>query len=67
MLPHQERVVQEKDDLDAKITALNRFICGSEAFPDLPAAEQGRLNLQLATMLDYSGILADRIAAFPQT
>jgi hypothetical protein len=64
MQPHQERVVSEKSELDIKIDKLDTFRAGS-VFSTLPAEEQGRLNMQLSHMRAYSGILADRIAAFP--
>ena len=60
---HQERVVTEKAELDEKIDKLDIFRSGS-IFPTLPTEEQDRLNIQLSIMRQYSGILADRIAAF---
>ena len=63
MQPHQERVVTEKEELDMKIEKLDSFRAG-EIFPTLPEDEQDRLNKQLSFMRQYSGVLADRIAAF---
>jgi hypothetical protein len=63
MQPHQERVVTEKTELDEKIDKLDTFRAG-KIFSTLPIDEQDRLNMQLSVMRQYSGILADRIAAF---
>lgn len=64
MLPHQERVVQEKKELDEKLTKLSAFGT-TPLFVALPAEEQGRLNRQHTVMEEYSRILGERIAAFP--
>jgi hypothetical protein len=60
---HQERVVTEKKELDEKIEKLDTFRAGT-IFPTLEEDEQNRLNLQLSFMRSYSGVLAERIAAF---
>ena len=65
MEPHQERVVVEKSELDAKIEKLDSFRAGT-IFQTLAAEEQDRLNMQLSHMRAYSGVLADRIEAFSQ-
>lgn len=62
--PHQQRVLDEKNELDTKATALSKFIGESTIFPTLDAAEQGRLKEQCELMWEYSEILAARIAAF---
>lgn len=64
MEPHQQRVLNEKEDLDTKITKLSDFTNGS-TFSSLPADEQLRLKRQFSIMRDYSSILGDRINAFP--
>lgn len=64
MLPHQERVVAEKKELDAKLDSLKSFIEG-DIFKTLPVDEQRRLNRQFDVMVEYSGILGQRIDAFP--
>lgn len=64
MQAHQQRVVDEKSDLDVKIEALSKFINGSTIFDGLPEDEQGRLRNQLDAMTLYSNILGKRIAAF---
>lgn len=63
MQPHQERVVAEKSELDAKREKLRAFI-GGEIWRGLPALEKSRLNRQLEAMTLYSNILGERIAAF---
>jgi hypothetical protein len=59
----QERVIEEKRELDIKRTALNVFI-GSGVFASLDDDEQARLHHQAIHMAHYSHILADRIDAF---
>lgn len=63
MAPHQQRVVEEKDDLDGKCNRLAGFISG-DVFSNLDEAEKSRLNRQLVVMSSYSEILAERITAF---
>ena len=62
--PHQQRVVDEKTELDKKANALSGFIGNSPIFETLDAAEQERLKQQNDVMWQYSEILAARIAAF---
>ncbi|WP_321913535.1 crAss001_48 related protein [Paraburkholderia sp. J11-2] len=63
--PHQQRVVDEKAELDAKIGKLAAFVHPSNAiFQDLPNAEAGRLVYQLSIMNEYSEVLGQRIANF---
>jgi hypothetical protein len=63
--PHQQRVLDEKAELDVKISKLAEFVKPSNAvFQGLPNAEAGRLVYQLSLMLEYSKVLGDRIAAF---
>ena len=64
MQPHQQRVVDEKAELDKKATALSQFIGHSDIFTKLDAAEQERLREQNDVMWQYSEILGKRIAAF---
>ena len=63
-LPHQQRVVDEKTELDAKAKALSDFIGKSDIFQTLNAAEQDRLKEQNGIMWQYSEILGKRIEAF---
>ena len=62
---HQQRVVQEKEELDEKLSKLSAFIDS----PDFTITvkdenEIARLVCQEEIMKDYSEILAERIAAF---
>ena len=63
MQPHQQRVVNEKVELDIKRIALNEF-SNSEIYKSLNDDEQDRLNRQYAAMSVYSVILTERIDAF---
>lgn len=62
--PHQQRVVDEKTELDKKANALSNFIGNSPIFETLDAAEQERLKQQNDVMRQYSEILRARIEAF---
>ena len=62
--PHQQRVVDEKAELDKKANALSNFIGNSPIFETLDAAEQERLKEQNDVMWQYSEILSARIEAF---
>ena len=63
MQPHQQRVVDEKAELDEKLTKLDAF-GRTPLFASLPADEQGRLSHQHSLMEQYSAVLGERIAAF---
>lgn len=62
--PHQQRVVDEKSELDNKLGKLHDFIQESPIFKTLPDDEQKRIQRQDLVMAEYSQILAERIAAF---
>jgi len=64
MLPHQQRVVDEKKELDEKATKLSDFIGTNPIFDSIDAAEQERLKEQCEIMWEYSEILGRRIDAF---
>lgn len=64
MQPHQQRVIDEKAELDKKANALSEFIGNSPIFETLDPAEQERLKEQNDIMWQYSEILGARIAAF---
>ncbi len=67
MMPHQQRVIDEKVDLDAKIEKLLHFIEATnmpDVFGTLSEAEQSRLRIQYSVMQSYSTILGERIAHF---
>lgn len=63
MQPHQERVVNERKELTDKREKLALFI-GGKAFNTLPDDEQSRLRRQFDIMLQYEGILQERIDHF---
>lgn len=64
MQPHQQRVVDEKSELDDKLKKLGEFIESSPIFAGLPDVEQRRMLRQKYCMNEYSEILGERIAAF---
>lgn len=63
LAPHQQRVVDEKRDLDDKREKLGNFK-STDLFASLPWQEQERLNTQAHIMTMYSAVLGERIAAF---
>lgn len=63
MMPHQQRVVEEKAELDSKLANLIPFL-SSDTCHALPFDERSRLKRQADVMREYSGILGERIAAF---
>ena len=63
MKPHQQRVVEEKEELDEKRQRLVEFK-NTDLFASLPWQEQERLNTQAHIMTMYSAVLGARIAAF---
>lgn len=63
LAPHQQRVVDEKAELDAKAIKLHDFF-HSATFAGLPEAERGRMERQHAAMAEYSHVLGERIEAF---
>ncbi len=67
MQPHQQRVVDDRNELDEKVKKLGVFIGGdSKIFLGLPVEEQERLRRQHSVMTIYSNILAERINAFTE-
>ena len=64
MQPHQQRVVDEKTELDGKLDRLKAFIETNPTFQTLDGDEKGRLNRQFDVMAEYSSILGQRIEAF---
>jgi hypothetical protein len=61
--PEQQRIVNEKHELDDKRTLLSRYL-NDEKCEKLDEAEQDRLFRQYAAMTIYSDILGERIEAF---
>jgi hypothetical protein len=63
-LPHQQRVIDEKKELDDKATKLSQFIGTNPLFETIDAEEQERMKEQCEIMWQYSEILGKRITAF---
>jgi hypothetical protein len=63
MQPHQQRVVDEKTELDDKLGKLVKFY-DTDIYAKLDEAERVRLSRQGQVMSEYSDILGQRIAAF---
>lgn len=61
MLAYQQRVVDEKRELDEKADRLSAYLAST---PAVDAAELGRLRVQYAVMDAYAQVLAERIANF---
>ena len=62
--PHQQRVVDEKQDLDLRISRLDAFIERNPIFATVPEDEQARLKRQFDVMHELSSILGERINNF---
>lgn len=60
----QQRVIEEKIELDSKLHALHEFIAANTVFLGLPLDEKRRLIKQQVFMEAYSEVLKERIAAF---
>ena len=65
MKDHELRVVNEKAELDDRITKLVVFMM-HETYSSLPSVEQGLLMVQVRSMKMYSECLGDRIERFKQ-
>jgi hypothetical protein len=65
MEPHQQRVIDERRDLDDKLSKLNAFMSENAIFDGLPEEDRRLMRLQGHAMAQYSGILAARIERFP--
>lgn len=61
--PFQQRVIDEKDELGKKLSALNSFR-RTEVFINLPEEEKKRLERQQIAMSTYFDVLFERIGAF---
>lgn len=64
LLPHQERVVNEANELAVKIKALSQFIENNDRFYEQSIIEQELMRDQLRIMMAYNGCLSNRIALF---
>lgn len=63
LLPYQQRVVQEKQELDTSLSKLQLFV-RTPQFEGLQVEDQELLILQEHYMLRYSVILGERIRRF---
>jgi hypothetical protein len=63
--PYQQRVVEEKSELEERLAALHRFIDG-DVYSKLDEAERGRLRQQRYFMNGYAQVLRERIDAFSE-
>jgi len=61
--PYQQRVIDEKHELDTKLSSLRAFAL-TATFGAIPNDEQNRIHRQYAVMTTYSQILGERIDAF---
>lgn len=63
LAPYQQRVVDEKKDLDEKIEKIESFT-GGEIFKSMPIRDRELLVEQRDHMLSYSRVLGARISRF---
>lgn len=63
LLPHQERMIIERDELGKKVVALREFFL-TEQFNALGADDGSLLRMQYAAMMHYQIILHMRICKF---
>jgi hypothetical protein len=64
LAPHQQRVVDEKTELDERAHKLSQFIGFNPLFEKLDPAEQERMKVQNDLMWQLSEVLGARIQAF---
>lgn len=60
---YQQRVLEEKAELDTKCVSLREFLDG-DCSAGIDSAERSRLARQLTAMLYYADVLNERIEAF---
>lgn len=65
MKPHEERVVQEREELQDKLDKLSAFF-DSKIYDMLSQDKRNRLLRQHGHMSDYRDVLDERIANFPK-
>jgi len=63
-LPHQQRVVDEKKELELRIADLEHFVNYNDIFNSLSEMNQRLLLMQLKTMKTYCDIIGARISLF---
>lgn len=62
--PHEQRVVEERNDLKTKTEKLNEFIGHNDMFEKLSDVDQEDLKVQLDIMFQYLEVLDKRISRF---
>ena len=62
--PHQQRVIDEKNELQDKFSKLGAFILDNPIFPTLESEEQDDLQDQYIAMQTYLQVLEKRINRF---
>ena len=62
--PHEQRVIDERDQLASMAVSLDNFINTNPIFPTLINREQILMKKQLYHMKKYQKILEDRINSF---
>lgn len=62
MTDHEKRILDEEDDLSAKLDRLRKFL-GSATFKALSCDDQGLLRSQSLAMVQYLECLRQRIGA----
>lgn len=62
--PHQQRVIDERKELNDKVMKLNIFVGESPIFETLNIDEQNDLRNQLDVMFQYQELLDSRISRF---
>ena len=64
LLPHQQRVVEERNELKTKTYKLNEFVGHNDLFDKLSDVDKEDLKVQLDIMFQYLEVLDKRIARF---
>jgi hypothetical protein len=63
-LPHEQRVIAEREELMVKLNDLNKFIGGSTFFEQLENTQKNLLIIQQRAMETYATALKARIDLF---
>jgi hypothetical protein len=63
-LPHEQRVIAEREELMVKLNDLNKFIGGSTFFEQLENTQKNLLIIQQRAMETYATALKARIDSF---
>ena len=66
LLPYQQRVIEEKSELDDKLEKLQAFLESAGFEDNLDLLNRQLLLQQFAFMLNYSAVLSRRIETFQQ-